>query len=83
MLEKKVIIDKIEILEDSTIQIRESTVILEDGIEISRQHTNRRVIDPDVDVTKEEKQIQDIAGIVRTQEKIDAFVAKKEKFKLG
>lgn len=81
MLEKKTVIDKIEILEDGTIQTRESTVIFEDGVEISRKHTNRKVIDPDMDITKEEKQIQDIANIVRTPEKVAAFIAKKEKLR--
>lgn len=41
-------IDKIEILEDGQIQVREAKVIMEDGKEISRAY-HRGVLDPGID----------------------------------
>ena len=38
-------IDKVEILEDGQLQVREAKIILEDGVEISRAY-HRRVLDP-------------------------------------
>jgi hypothetical protein len=76
-LEKQIIIDKIEILEDGTIQTREKTAILEDGIVIASKNTNRKIIEPGQDVTKEDKQVQDIAAIVQTPEKIQAYETMK------
>ena len=40
MLEKEIVTDKIEILEDGTIQTREVTRIIEDGEIISQSFTN-------------------------------------------
>jgi hypothetical protein len=77
MLEKQIIIDKIEILEDGTIQTREKTIVLEDGVVIASKNTNRKIIEPGQDVTKEDKQVQDIAAIVQTPEKIQAYETKK------
>jgi hypothetical protein len=81
MLEKLIVTDKIEILEDGTVQLREATKIIEDGKVISKSYTNRRVIEPGQDVSKEEKSIKDIVALVQTKEKVDAFKAKKDKEK--
>lgn len=77
MLEKQILNDKIEILEDGTIQVREVTRILEDGVIISQKNTNRRIIEPDADVSKEDQTLRGIAGVVRTPEKVAEYTALK------
>lgn len=77
MLTKEIVNDKIEILEDGTIQIREATKILEDGVVISKKFTNRRCLDPGATVDDEVQEIKDIAGIVHTPERVQKFKQKK------
>lgn len=76
-LEKQICIDKIEILEDGTIQIREATKIFEDGKLLSKANTNRRILFPDQDITKENAEIQAIAGIIRTSDRVKQYEDKK------
>jgi len=75
MLEKQIVIDRIEILENGTIQTRENTRILEDGIIISEKHTNRKVLWPGCDLSDEPIDIQTLAALVHTPEKIAAYEA--------
>ena len=80
MITKEIVIDKMEILEDGTIQIREKTRFYEDGVIISETNTDRRVISPGDDVAKETSDIQNIAAIVHTPDKIKNYKTKmKEK----
>jgi hypothetical protein len=76
MLEKKVVIDKIEVLEDGHIQVRQATKVLEDGKEIGKTY-HRWVISPGDDITKQDKRVKDIANVVQTKEVIDAYIAKQ------
>lgn len=74
-LTKKVIEDKIEVIGDyKAIQIREATVISEDGVELSRNF-HRRVINccrkegdtwSDYDTSSESAEVQAIAAAVWT-----------------
>lgn len=75
-LTKEVVIDKIEVLEDGTIQTREETRILEDGVIISRAYTNRTVIEPGQDVTEEIQKVKDIVAVVHTKPIVDDYKAK-------
>ena len=77
MLEKITITDKIEILEDGTIQTRELTRIVEDGAVISQSYTNRQSIEPGEDVSKHGKRTRDISAIVQTPDVVTAFQTKK------
>jgi hypothetical protein len=79
MLTKEVVIDKIEILEDGTIQTREETRILEDDKIISRSYTNREVIEPGDDFSTKTEKVKDVATLIHTKEVIDKFKLKKEK----
>jgi len=81
MLEKQIVIDKIEILEDGTIQTREKTRILEDGVIISEKNTNRSIIEPGEDTAKLDRRVQDIAAVVHTPERVQAYVIEKAKRK--
>jgi len=75
-LEKLEVIDKIEVLEDGQIQVRESIRIMEDGVMLSQSY-HRHVIEPDADSSKEDKKVKDVAGVVHTQAVKDAYIAKK------
>ena len=65
---------KEEILPNQTIQIRTTTVVEEDGVELARNH-HRHVVNPGDDVTGEAQEVQDIAAALWTQEVIDAYQA--------
>jgi len=68
-LEKLTITDKIETLHLATgypvIQVRQATIIVEDGEEISRKF-HRHVLNPDVDVSGESNEVKAIAAVVFT-----------------
>ena len=77
MLEKVIVTDKIEILEDGTIQTREVTRIIEDGEVISQSFTNRKVIEPGDDVTMLGQKVKDVSNAVHTTEVVTEYQAKK------
>jgi len=79
MLKKETVKDRIEILEDGSIQIREVTRILEDGVIISQKNTNRYVLSPGDDITKEEDRIKNLVNVVHTKEVVDKYKAKQAK----
>ena len=54
---------KIEILADNQIQVRDTTIILEDGVELSRTH-HRHVLAVGADVSAESQRVRDIAASV-------------------
>ena len=65
---------KEEILPDQTIQIRTTTVVEEDGVELARSH-HRSVVHPGEDVTGEAQEVQDIAAALWTADVIAAYNA--------
>lgn len=65
---------KEEILPNQTIQIRTTTVIEEDGVELARNH-HRHVVHPGDDVSNEPQEVQDIANALWTAEVIAAYQA--------
>ena len=65
---------KEEILPNQTIQIRTTTVIEEDGVELARSH-HRHVVHPGDDVTGEPQEVQDIAAALWTADVIAAYNA--------
>lgn len=65
---------KEEILPNQVIQVRATTVIEEDGIELARSH-HRHVVCPGDDVTGEPQEVQDIAAALWSAEVISAFQA--------
>jgi predicted component of type VI protein secretion system len=82
MLEKVTVVERIEILEDGTIQIREATRILEDGKLLS-QSFHRSVVSPDKeDMTDQHEKVQTIASALWTKKVKDEFKAKKEEAKV-
>ena len=65
---------KQEILPDKTIQVRKTTVIEEDGVELARNH-HRHCVVPGMDVSGEVQEVQDIAAALWTAEVISAYQA--------
>ena len=65
---------KEEILPNQTIQIRTTTVIEEDGVELARSH-HRHVVHPGQDVSGEAQEVQDIAAALWTSNVVTAYNA--------
>ena len=65
---------KEEILPNQVIQIRTTTVVEEDGVEVARNH-HRHFVVPGQDVTGEADEVQDIAGVLWTSDVIAAYQA--------
>ena len=63
---------KEEILPNQVIQIRTTTVVEEDGVELARNH-HRHVVVPGDDVTGEAQEVQDIAAALWTADVISAY----------
>lgn len=75
MLTKNTFIDQITIGEDKTIFVRETTIILDDNIQISKTY-HRTTLAPGSDLTGQDQSVVDIANLVWTQEVVDAYIAK-------
>jgi len=72
---KTTAIDKIEIVgEYKHIQVREASIIQEDGVELTRSF-HRYVLSPGEDVSSQSAEIQSIANAVWTEEVINAYSA--------
>ena len=80
-LTKTTMNDKIEVLQLAAgypcVQIRTATIILEDGVEISRTF-KRNVLTPDADLSGADADVADIAGAVFTDEAKAAYAAAQE-----
>ena len=74
-LTERTVEDKIEIVGDHKhVQVRTSTIIERDGVEISRNYS-RHVVAPDADITGESAEVQAIAAAVHTDEVKAAYAA--------
>ena len=73
-LTEKTIIDKIEIVENNSIQVRTATIIEKDGLELTRTF-HRHVVAPGADITNEDPKVQAIANAIWTEEIIAAYSA--------
>jgi hypothetical protein len=76
-LEKNTIIDRIELVENGTVQVRQATIITEDGNQISRTF-HRWCIAPGEDYSTQEQQVQEICKVAHTPEVIAAYQAQLE-----
>jgi hypothetical protein len=73
-LTKETIVDKIEVLENGTIQVRCATRVLEDGALLSSSF-HRHVLHPNQDLTDEDPKVVAIAQATWTPEVISAYEA--------
>jgi hypothetical protein len=81
-LNKEIKIDRVEVVENGTVQVREATIITENGNQVSRTY-HRWTIVPGQDYSTQEQQVQDICKVSHTPEVIAAYEAQQEANKLG
>ena len=81
-LEKTVAVDQIEVVANGIVQVREATVITEDGKQISKTY-HRHTVAPGQDYSSEEARVQAICAAVHTPECIAAYQAQQEANRLG
>ena len=74
MLEKVIIVDRIEVLENGSVQVRTKTAIMEDGKQISGNF-HRHVVAPGDDYFGEDARVQAICAATHTTEVIAAYKA--------
>lgn len=72
--EKVTTVDRIEVLENGSVQVRTRTSILEDGKQISGTY-HRHVVAPGDDYSGEDARVQAICAAAHTTEVIDAYKA--------
>jgi len=73
-LTKETVTDKIETLENGTIQVRTATRVLEDGTVLSSSF-HRHVLAPNDDLTDQDPKVVAIANAVWTDEVVSAYEA--------
>jgi len=73
-LEEQTSVDKIEILENGIVQVREATRILKDGSEIAKTY-HRSTLIPGQDVDNQPENVQAICAATWTPEIIAAYQA--------
>ena len=73
-LEKNLIVDVIEILENGRVQVRTKTAIMEDGKQISGTF-HRHVVAPGDDYTGEDARVQAICKATHTAAVVSAYQA--------
>jgi hypothetical protein len=78
MIEKKQFIDKVEVLDSGVVQVRTTTSITENGVELTKTY-HRHCVVPGQDFSGEDKMVQDICAVIHTTEKIAAYAAQMEK----
>ena len=71
-LVKTTVVDKMEVLENGTVQVRQAIRVVEDGKVISQQF-HRYVVLPGEDYSKREAKVKAVCETVQTQAVIDAF----------
>jgi len=74
MLEKVIIVDRIEVVENGSVQVRTKTIIMEDGKQISGTF-HRHVIAPGDDYTNEDVRVQAICKATHTASVIASYKA--------
>lgn len=74
MLEKQIVVDLIEIVENNCVQVRACTRIMEDGKQISSTF-HRHVVVPGADYSAEDAKVQAICAVVHTAGVIAAYKA--------
>lgn len=81
MLEKVTLVDRIEVVENGSVQVRVKTAIMEDGKQISGTF-HRHVVSPGQDYSQEDKRVKAICEAMHTPEVIAAYKAAQEAVKV-
>jgi hypothetical protein len=74
MLEKIEIVDRIEVIENGSVQVRTKTAIKEDGVEISSKF-HRHIVAPGDDYSAEDARVQAICAATHTAAVVSAYQA--------
>jgi len=74
MLEKIEIVDRIEVVENGSVQVRTKTAIKENGVEISSKF-HRHVVAPGDDYSAEDARVQGVCVALHTAEVIASYQA--------
>ena len=72
MLTKQTVVDKIEVLENGTLQVRSATRVLEDG-EVLSSSFHRHVLAPGEDTSNEDAKVVAIATATWTADVVTAY----------
>jgi len=72
MLTKETVTDKIEVLENGTLQVRSAIRVLEDG-EVLSSSFHRHVLHPGADTTEEDAKVVAIANATWTTDVVTAY----------
>lgn len=73
-LEKVIIVDRIEVVENSSVQVRTKTAIMEDGKQISSTF-HRHVVAPGDDYSAEDARVKAICKATHTAAVVAAYEA--------
>ena len=76
-LEKQIVVDLIETIENGCVQVRTCTRIIEDGKQISGTF-HRHVVSPGDDYSAEDAKVQAICAAVHTADVVAAYQATQE-----
>ena len=74
MLEKVTVVDRIEVVENGSVQVRTKTAIMEDGKQISGTF-HRHLVAPGDDYSGEDARVQAICAATHTADVIAAYKA--------
>ena len=77
-LTKETVVDKMEVLENGTIQVRQAELIFENGQVVS-QKFSRYVVTPGQDVSDKDQKVQDKAASIWSEEVISEYKNPPEK----
>jgi len=69
---EKTIIDKIEVVENNSIQVRTATIIEKDGAELAKTY-HRHVVCPGDDISNQDEKVQAIAKVIWTDKVINDY----------
>ena len=72
MLEKQTAVDRIEVIENGSVQVRTATRIVEDGNVISSSY-HRHVVAPGDDYSQEDARVQAICAATHTADVVAAY----------
>ena len=81
-LTKETVVDQITVTENGIVLVRETTKIMEDGKEISKQY-HRTSFAPASDVSAQPQNVQDICNVAWTPTIISAYQAQQTANRLG
>ena len=76
-LEKQIVVDLIETLENGCVQVRTATRIFDDGVVISNSF-HRHVVAPGDDYSQEDDRVKAICAVVQTPEVVAQYKAMQE-----